>query len=242
MKDKETVGILVTGEPPDHLQSRFGTYDTMLRRMLGPGFAFRTFDVRSGELPEPVDACAAYVITGSPASAYDALPWIPPLEAFLVEVRGRAKLVGICFGHQVMAQAFGGVVARSDKGWGLGLHDYGIADAWSSELGNRVVVPASHRDQVVDLPPDTRIVGGSAFTPHALLAYGDGHSISLQCHPEFDPAFAIELLATNTDDAIPDRVRAEALTSLARADDRHRLAAWITTFLNAESSRHQPDG
>lgn len=116
MKDRRTVGILVTGAPPDQLQSRFGTYGAMLRRMLGPGFDFYSVDVRAGELPEPVDICAAYIITGSPAGAYDPLPWIPPLEAFLRAVRGRAQLVGICFGHQVMARAFGGVVARSDKG------------------------------------------------------------------------------------------------------------------------------
>ncbi len=121
-----TVGILETGVPPEDLAARYGRYDAMVRRMLGDGFDYQTYRVRDGDLPEAPDAHPAYVITGSSAGVYDDLPWIAPLEDFIRAVHGRARMVGVCFGHQVMAQALGGRVEKSSKGWGLGLHGYAV--------------------------------------------------------------------------------------------------------------------
>ena len=79
------------------------------------------------------------MITGSAAGVYDPLPWIAPLKDFLVSAKGRAKLVGVCFGHQVMAEAFGGKVIKSPKGWGLGLHAYEVVrrEGWMDEARTR---------------------------------------------------------------------------------------------------------
>lgn len=103
-----TVGILQCGAPPGTLAERHGTYGEMVRRLLGLEQAAKTFDVTRGELPGSAAACDAYVLTGSPAGVYEDLPWIPPLLGFLQQAKGRAKLVGLCFGHQAMAQAWGG--------------------------------------------------------------------------------------------------------------------------------------
>ena len=107
-----TIGILLCGGFSAALEAEFGPYSSMIRRLLGSRSA-TVFDVRERQLPRSASACEAYVITGSSAGVYDDLPWIKDLIAFLRNARGRSKLIGICFGHQAMAQAFGGCVIKS---------------------------------------------------------------------------------------------------------------------------------
>ena len=109
------VAILETGGPPDALVPRFGRYPDMLRRLLGPGFDYADYDVAAGPLPEDPAAHEAYILTGSPAGVYEDLPWIEPLAAF-VRAAGEARLVGICFGHQLMAEYMVGLAQRSGDG------------------------------------------------------------------------------------------------------------------------------
>src|SRR4051794_5460514 len=100
------LAILETGVPPEPLAEEFGSYPDMFADLLGPGFEIETFDVQNGHLPQGA-AHGAYLVTGSPAGVYDPLPWIAPLQEF-IRGAGDAKMVGVCFGHQVMAQALGG--------------------------------------------------------------------------------------------------------------------------------------
>lgn len=221
------LAILETGRPPDALIPRFGRYPAMLERLIG--IEGRSYDVADGELPAEVGAHDAYLITGSPAGVYDGLPWIARLEAFLGLAKGRAKLVGICFGHQIMAQAFGGHVVKSDKGWGVGLHNYPIVrrEPWMDEAAI-VAAPASHQDQVVLQPPRTEVIASSIFTPYAALAWRDQPAISFQFHPEFPPGFA-EALIESRRDRIADADR--AIASLSRPNDNQRVGGWIRKFL-----------
>ena len=140
-------------------------------RSTGAEAKITAYAVAGGDLPERPEDQDAYIISGSSAGVYDDLPWIEPLKAFLREAKGRAKLVGVCFGHQIMAEAFGGRVIKSPKGWGVGLHRYDIIQpqAWMEPVAS-VAVPVSHQDQVVELPPEARVIGGSAFTPFGMLA------------------------------------------------------------------------
>lgn len=227
-----SIGILVTGRTPAHLVEQHGRYDGMMRRMLGPGFSTTTYDVMSGELPLRAEAHDAYLITGSPAGVYDRFPWIGYLRQFLRDLDGRAKLVGICFGHQIMADAFGGTVEKSHKGWALGLHRYGVATRapWMDDAAS-VAIPVSHQDQVVARPAEAEVLGGNEFTPFGILSYPDRRAISFQCHPEFDAGFAAELVEMRrpglADPAYADRARA----SLLEAGDGARVAGWIRSFL-----------
>jgi GMP synthase-like glutamine amidotransferase len=142
----------------------------MMTRMLDGEFEIDTFDVAAGEFPADPSDYEAYLVTGSPAGVYDPLPWIEPLKQFLRDA-GDRKLVGICFGHQIMAEAFGGHVEKSDKGWGIGLQHYEIdrVEPWMDEMAS-IDVPASHQDQVVAQPPHTEVIASSPFTPFAALA------------------------------------------------------------------------
>jgi GMP synthase-like glutamine amidotransferase len=223
------LAILETGRPPGDLATRFGDYPAMVGQMLGPGFEIERFDVQAGELPEP-GAHGACLITGSPAGVYDPLPWIAPLLDF-IRAADRAKMVGICFGHQAMAEALGGHVEKSDKGWGAGLHRYAIdrVEPWMDSAGE-IAIPASHQDQVVIQPPYTEVVASSDFTPYAALAWTDRPAISFQFHPEFSPEFAKALIEKRYDDVPnPDA----AIASLDAPNDSARVAGWIVRFLKA---------
>ena len=228
------LGILETGRPPERLAETFGDYPGMFRALLGEdAYAFRTFDVAAGVLPDAVEACDAYLVTGAAAGVYDPLPWIDPLKDFLVSARGRAPLVGVCFGHQIMAEAFGGKVIQSPKGWGVGMHTYAVrAPAPWMDAAAPIAVAASHQDQVVEPPPGARVVAASDFTPFGMLAYDDQPAISIQLHPEFAPAYAEALIEARRGTRYSDAEADAAIASYAAPNDAARVGGWIRAFLD----------
>jgi GMP synthase-like glutamine amidotransferase len=229
------IGILETGSPPAPLDQTYAPYPAMMQQMLvDAGFPIevQAFDVRAGELPDGPEGFDGFLVTGSPAGVYDDLPWIEPLKAFLQSAKGRTKLVGICFGHQIMAEAFGGRVEKSPKGWGIGLHRYDVVGQERWLDGSRPVsVPVSHQDQVVEVPPGARVVAGSVFTPNGVLAYGDQPAISMQHHPEFSAEYAKALIERRRGAAVAEDVAAPAIASLDAPNDNRRVAGWIGRFL-----------
>ena len=223
------LAILEAGRPPGQLAEEFGDYPMMFQKMLGFGFETERFDVQAGELPD-AGAHDAYLITGSPAGVYDPLPWIAGLLDFIRAAKD-SKMVGICFGHQVMAEALDGHVEKSDKGWGAGLHRYDVVrrEPWL-DGETEIAASASHQDQVVVQPPNTELVARSDFTPFAALAWTDRPAISFQFHPEFSPAFAKALIEKRYD-IVPDPDA--AIASLDAPNDNARVAGWIRRFLEA---------
>ncbi len=229
------IGILETGRPPAPLAPQYGDYPGMFVKLLqdaGLEAETTSFDVQAGELPETPEAFDAYLITGSAAGVYEDLPWIAPLEQFLVAAKGRAKLVGICFGHQIMAQAFGGKVIKSPKGWGIGLQPYAVfeREAWMDDARS-VAVAVSHQDQVVEAPPGARAVAGNDFCPFGVLAYDDQPAISLQHHPEFAPDYAQALIERRLGTVFDAATGQAAIESLNAPNDRARVGGWIRRFL-----------
>jgi GMP synthase-like glutamine amidotransferase len=233
-----SIGVLTTGEPPGDLGLTFGDYPAMFRALLGEtDFVFTEFDVRRPRgLPASPTACAAYVVTGSPAGAYDPDPWIAELRRWLVAAKGRAALVGVCFGHQFMAEAFGGRVIQSPRGWGVGLHAYAVRgpEPWMAP-GPEIRAPASHQDQVVALPPGAQVLAGSDFTPNGMLAYDDQSAISIQLHPEFDPAYAKALIAGRRGGQLAADLADQASASLDGPNDCARIGTWISAFLRQQA-------
>ena len=224
------IAVLETGVPPHPLEDEFGSYPDMFAALLGSKFQLQTYDVQKGEFPDPA-AYHAYLITGSPAGVYDPLPWIAPLMQFIRDAKD-SKLIGVCFGHQAMAQALGGAVIKSPKGWGAGLHRYDVVapQPWTNGE-QKIAIPASHQDQVVVQPPGTSVVAASEFTPFAALAWHDRPAISFQFHPEFSVAYARALVEKRFDRVNDPEA---AIASLDAPNDTAKVGDWMRRFLNGE--------
>lgn len=231
------IAILETGAPPEPLDAQYGRYGAMFEAMFdgaGAPIMADTLSVFEGAAPPDPSAYDGYLITGSPAGAYESHEWIPPLERFIREAAALGKpTVGICFGHQVMAQAFGGAVEKSEKGWGAGVHVYEVLDTpeWMNGAPERFACAVSHQDQVVRPPEGARRIAGSNFCLFGALEYAQGPAVSFQMHPEFEHAFAADLLSMR-EDRIPGDVARLAHETLKRGSDRDAMARWIATFLS----------
>ena len=218
------IGILQTGHAADPIRAERGDYDDMFHRLLaGHGFTFSTWSVVDGDFPVGPNAAEGWLITGSRHGAYEDHPWIPPLEELIRAIRDAGRpLVGICFGHQIIAQAFGGRVEKFSGGWSVGPQAYRIE-------GRDYRVAAWHQDQVVEPPTEARIIGESDFCRYAALAY-DG-ILTVQPHPEFDAETIAGLIEHRGRGTVPDELLDAASDGLDRPMDRGAMADSIAAFL-----------
>ncbi len=231
------IGILETGLVRDQLADRFDPYPVMFQRLLdlaGHELQYESFCVVQDEMPTSINQCDGWLITGSRHGAYESHTWIPKLEVFIRSLaESKVPLAGICFGHQIIAQALGGSVVKSEKGWGVGLHQYRVdqAPAWMEGQPQQVGMYVFHQDQVLDKPESAEVFASSEFCPYAGLVYGDP-IISMQGHPEFDRAYMEALLDIYGGSLLSAEVLATARDSLSdgQTADTLMLATWIVKF------------
>jgi GMP synthase-like glutamine amidotransferase len=231
------VTILETGRPPGALAQIYPSYPEMFGALLnrvGESVSWSSIAVVDGALlPDPRDA-GAVLITGSPAGVYDPLAWIESLRAFIRSAHAaRTPMVGVCFGHQIIADALGGVVRKSEKGWGVGRHTYEIVGAapWMADAPASLSLAASHQDQVITPPAGARTLARSAHTEHALLAWEDAPILTLQGHPEFTDRFSAALYGARRGSSLTDEQADAAIESLAGPDDSLLAAGWMVRVL-----------
>lgn len=218
------IGILQTGVSPDQLKGEMGDYPDMFERLLaGHGFTFQTWRVLDGAFPPDVTACDGWLITGSRFGAYEDHPWIPPLEDFIrAAFAAHVPMVGICFGHQIIAQAMGGRVEKFAKGWAVGATDYDFG-------GTPVRLNAWHQDQVVEKPAGAEVIGSNEFCANAALLYDD-RAFTVQPHPEFRPDFVDGLMKTRGKGLVPDALLEAATAKLDAPLDDTSMAGQIAAF------------
>ncbi|GAA3870196.1 type 1 glutamine amidotransferase [Celeribacter arenosi] len=221
------IGILQTGYPPDPVKDKHGSFDVMFQRLLEPhGFTFQTWNVVDMQFPDGPEAADGWLITGSRHGAYEDHPFIPPLEDFIRTVQGSGRrMVGICFGHQIVAQALGGRVEKFAGGWAVGRRTYDF-----TALGD-VHLNAWHQDQVVTLPEGAEVIGTNDFCANAALVYGDS-ILTVQAHPELSNPIIADYLAVRGDDPMyPRDMIAQALQDNTKPTDEIRVAALLADFL-----------
>ncbi|MFA5678526.1 MAG: gamma-glutamyl-gamma-aminobutyrate hydrolase family protein [Pseudomonas sp.] len=235
------IGILQCDDVHDRLQPAHGNYPQMFAdalRLVLPDCGLSVFRVLDGELPDTVDVCDAWLITGSKFGVNDGLPWIDALCGFVRTLwQQHRPLLGVCFGHQLMAKALGGTVMKSEKGWGVGLSFNQVIERkpWMQPFQSNLDLLVSHQDQVVMLPPQGEVLASSEFCPYYLIQYGDCF-LSVQGHPEFCSDYCRALIEMRAAALPAARVRA-GLASLSAAPDSRLMMQWIVQFMQAAAER-----
>lgn len=218
------IGILQCGIAPPQLRDQSGEYPDMFKRLLdGRGFDFCSYHVEAMDFPGDVHDADGWLLTGSRHGAYEDHAFIAPLEDFIRRARAaEVPMVGICFGHQIIAQALGGTVVKHPGGWIVGAQDYDFD-------GQPVTLNAWHQDQVVTLPDGAAVAGRNAGCANAALVYGDW-AYTVQPHPEFDDAFIKGLMETRGKGVVPDDLLDRARQRLDQPKGAAAIADRIEAF------------
>lgn len=229
------IGLLETDVLYDDLIEDYASYGLMFERyfcsLRSSALEFVYYQVQQGELPQPLDACDAYLITGSKAAAYEDHRWITNLRQWVIEAnQAGVRLLGICFGHQLIAHALGGRVELSAKGWGVGVRSLLTTDSpFSQPLPKYLDLIYSHKDQVVKLPSKAKNFLTDGFCPYAGFTIGQ-HILTFQGHPEFTPDYTQRLLSRRAE-VIGEPVYSQGINSLRQGTDARFIGRLILDFL-----------
>lgn len=189
------------------------------------------YDVTLEEYPTDYDQYDGFVITGSKATTFERLPWIVTLEQKIHQiVASNKKIVGICFGHQMLAQSFGGAVRRSDFGWGIGVQTVEMLEqkAWMEPYYEHLSLLFYHQDQVMELPPDAELLGTTDYCPVQMFCI-DNQVLGIQAHPEMLRAHN-HILMLEHQEHIKTQFQS-AMDSLRIRDHSVIVGHWIVNFL-----------
>jgi GMP synthase-like glutamine amidotransferase len=216
-----------------HIPRFAAPYAGLLRRGGGADWTFDVFHVPAGEWPDDETRYDAFVLTGSRHDAFADTPWIVALRTRVAAlVAARRKLVGICFGHQVLGHCLGAPVGRAPGGWHVGRFAYDWHGAGALHAGGkapRFDLLAVHQDQVLGLPAGARLLASAPTCPVAGFTYGD-HVLALQPHPELD-TITVGNLAERFRPVIGDVAADAAHAGLAAGHDGDAIGHLIVRFL-----------
>lgn len=232
------LGILKADIVKKELSPQFGEYPDMFENILHQAdseLELVVYDVQKGHYPQDINEVDAYLITGSAASVYEDKQWIKDLMNFVKMLhKQKKKLIGVCFGHQLIAHALGGKTEASPKGWNIGVQEIPLTEAGKkfTNSSNNFLLIHSHKDQVVQSAPGTTILAGTEFCPNAMFSIGD-HIFSIQGHPEFQKEYARQLYNMRKE-KFGAQLYNEAIASLELPSEQLKIAQWIVDFIRPE--------
>tara|TARA_X000000368_G_scaffold75813_1_gene56214 strand:+ start:424 stop:1137 length:714 start_codon:yes stop_codon:yes gene_type:complete len=229
------IGILLVGRASEDLVEKYGTYAEMLIALINSDekvFEFETFNILDSIFPKNHLECDGWIVTGSPHGVYEEHSWIPPVSQLINDIyNANLPIFGVCFGHQLIAQALGGHVEKSIKGWGLGLHTYKI-DNSASYMGNlseELTLNICHQDQVLQLPENSTLYASSEFCENAGFYIKD-KVLTMQAHPEFKVDFTEALLNARREVIIPKEFTDPALKKLKEVPESVQSSQFAQTI------------
>jgi GMP synthase-like glutamine amidotransferase len=238
------LGILQTDSVLDGLQERFGDYPEMFGGLFtaeDPSIRITTYDVQR-MLPTTLD-CDAYLITGCKLSVYDDLPWIRELAEFVAQaIDGKKKILGICFGHQLIAHFFGGLVAPAPVGWAVGVQTSTLVQKlpWmgdGDQVPDQLNLVSSHKDQVQRLPEGAQVFASSDFCPVSGFTLGD-HVLTIQGHPELNTQYSEALMGVRRE-LLGEDVYQAGIESLTTPTDAQLFTRWMLAFVRDNDGKQQ---
>jgi len=230
LERKTTVGIIQTGRLGGSLGVKYGEYPDMFMDLFdGEPFEYVTYAAIDKQLPKHPLECDAWVITGSKHGVYEDFDWIKPLEVLIRKLIASGQpTIGVCFGHQIMAQAMGGKVEKFSGGWSIGRVPY------KDLLNNREARLLSfHQDQIVRPPERAELILTSEFCKYAGLKYSPD-CLSLQAHPEHTLPFMVDLINQRRGVQLSEALADDGLTSLAGPNDQQQYGHWMADILKGE--------
>lgn len=223
------IGILQCGDHPDEVAKKHHSHSALFEKMFdGHHLLFETFRVNYNEFPAKIEDCDGYIVTGSRHGVYEDHDWIAPLEQLVRDCFAASiPVIGICFGHQLMAQALGGKVVKFSEGWSVGQVDY------QSNDGKTVSLNAFHQDQVIKAPENSEAFLSSDFCKYAGLSYGK-NGMSMQPHPEMDAEFIKDLLDAKGQNLFSEPQLSQAYSSLTDDIDVDVATKMLLSVLSPE--------
>lgn len=230
------IGILQCDDVAQVLQERHGNYPEMFMRLfhsVDPDLSFQVWRCHDGQLPDAGAEVDAWLITGSKHGVNnDDLPWIESLCALVRQLYTLKKpVVGVCFGHQLIAHAMSGAVVRNPGGWGVGLSCNTVNThlPWMEPWQPTLDLIVSHQDQVDRLPDDALALASSPFCQFYLILVG-ATLLGVQGHPEFTKGYAADLMEYRRG-GMPDELIEAGLASLSKPTDAKLMAQWLLNFM-----------
>lgn len=212
--------------------SSFGALFIRLFESVGADWTMDVFDTQHGQYPASFDGYDAVLLTGSRADSFSDAPWVVELRRRVTELLAQhKKMVGVCFGHQLIALCLGATVGRAPQGWGAGrmTYDWHRPDLPHAEDRTQIALLASHQDQVFELPPGATLVASSDFCPVAAFTVGDA-VFCIQPHPEFKESLSAHLMDKRRELLGEEKYHASR-ASLEHGHEGEDVARMVVAFL-----------